>query len=95
MVNPLVIDPWIWKNPGPLRLGDRVRMQFGGEQVEATVVEDRGQLGEGGKRIYGVRFRLDDVSDEMYIERVVDELTLVARAPETAAKRGTKNGPGQ
>jgi hypothetical protein len=82
MVNPLVMDPWIWKNPGPLRVGDRVHMQFGREQVEGTIAEDRGNLGEGGKRIYGVRFRLDDVSDEMYMERVVDELTLVARAPE-------------
>ena len=22
MVNPLVIDPWIWKNPGPFRVGN-------------------------------------------------------------------------
>ena len=27
MVNPLVIDPWIWKNPGPFRVGDRVRIR--------------------------------------------------------------------
>ena len=93
MVNPLVMDPWIWKNPGPLRVGDRVRMQFGVEQVEATVVEDRGNLGEGGKRIYGVRFRLDDVSDEMTMERVVDELTLVARAPEPAPEARRKRRP--
>jgi hypothetical protein len=93
MVNPLVIDPWIWKNPGPLHVGDRVRMQFGVEEVEATVVEDRGNLGEGGKRIYGVRFRLDDVSDEMYMERVVDELTLVARAPEPAPEVRRKKRP--
>jgi hypothetical protein len=90
MVNPLVVDPWIWKNPGPLRLGDRVRMRFGGEQIEATVVEDRGNLGEGGKRIYGLQFRVDDDSGDRYTERVVDELTLIARAPEPAKKRRTR-----
>lgn len=92
MVNPLVIDPWIWKNPGPLRVGDRVRMQFGGVQVEATVVEDRGNLGEGGKRVYGVLFRMDDVSDAMYTERVVDELTLIARADENATTSEGRDG---
>jgi hypothetical protein len=65
-------------------------MQLGGEQVEATVVEDRGNLGEGGKRMYRVRFRLDDVSDDIYLERVVDELTLVARAPEPAPRAQRK-----
>ena len=92
MVNPLVVDPWIWKNPGPLRLGDRVRMQFGREQVEGTVVEDRGNLGPDGERVYGVRFRLDDVSDEMYTERCVDELRLVARAADTTDTPGAANG---
>jgi hypothetical protein len=86
MVNPSVMNPWIWKNPGPFRIGDRVRMPFGTGHIEATIVEDRGNLGEGGKRIYGVRFSVDDVSGETYTERVVDELTLVARAPDDGAK---------
>ena len=80
MVNPHVMNPWIWKNPGPFRVGDRVRIPFGTETIEATVVEDRGNLGAGGKRIYGVRFRVDDVSDEIYTEMDVDRLTLVGRA---------------
>jgi hypothetical protein len=77
-------DPWNWKNPGPFRVGDRVRIPFGTESIEATIVEDRGNLGVGGTRIYGVRFRVDDVSDEIYTERDADQLTLVARAPEPA-----------
>jgi hypothetical protein len=93
MVNPLVIDPWIWKNPGPFRVGDRVRIPFGTEQVEATVVEDRGNLGEGGKRIYRLMFQLDDVSGEMFAVRGVDDLTLVARAPEPTRKRTKKSRP--
>jgi hypothetical protein len=95
MINPLVVDPWIWKNPGPLRVGDRVRMRFGSGEIEATVVEDRGNLGEGGKRIYGVCFSVDDVSGERYTERVVDELTLIRRAPRRAARRRKNNGPGE
>ena len=93
MVNPLVIDPWIWRNPGPFRVGDRVLMRFGGGQIEATIVEDRGNLGEGGKRIYGLRFRSDDVTEERYTERIVDDLTLVARAPETPKKPRKKKRP--
>ena len=93
MVNPLVIDPWIWKNPGPFRVGDRVRIPFGTEHVEATVVEDHGNLGEGGKRMYRLMFCVDDVSGEMYTTRVVDDLTLVARAPEPAPKATRKKHP--
>jgi hypothetical protein len=90
MVNPLVMDPWIWRNPGPFRVGDRVRIPFGTEQVEATVIEDRGNLAEGGKRVYRLVFSVDDVSGEMFVERVVDDLTLVARAAEP--KRRKKKG---
>ncbi len=81
MANRKAADPWHRKNPGPFRVGDRVRIPFGTEFIEATVVEDRGNLGVGGKRMYGVRFRVDDVSDEIYTERYADQLTLVARAP--------------
>ena len=84
------MNPWIWKNPGPFRVGDRVRMPFGGGSIEVTIVEDRGNLGAGGKRVYGIRFRVDDVSDEIYTERDVDQLTLVARAPETEMKNGLR-----
>jgi hypothetical protein len=93
MINPLVIDPWIWDNLGPFRVGDRVRIPWGSEQVEATVVEDHGNLGEGGKRIYRVVFRVDDVSPEIDTERIVDDLTLVARAPEPARKPKRKRRP--
>jgi len=84
-----MIDPWLWRNPGPFRVGDRVRIPFGTEQVEATVIEDYGNLGEGGKRLYRLMFTVDDVSGEMFAMRAVDELTLVERAPEPAPK-GTK-----
>jgi primosomal protein N' len=86
----LFIDPWTPKTPGPFRVGDRVRVPFGQTSVEAIIVEDHGNLGAGGKRVYGVRFRVDDVSDEIYTERDADQLTLVAHAlaPETEKKNG-------
>jgi hypothetical protein len=74
------IDPWTPKTPGPFRVGDRVRMPFGSQFIEAIIVEDRGNLAADGKRLYGVCFRLDDVTDEIYTEREADRLTLVARA---------------
>ncbi len=84
------IDPWTPKTPGPFRIGDRVRMPFGSQFIEATIVEDHGNLGDGGKRLYGVCFRMDDVPDEIYTEREADRLTLVARAP-APARDGTNN----
>jgi hypothetical protein len=76
-MNPWLKDPWLEKNPGPFREGDRVRFPFGVIEVEGTVVEDRGNLGVGGKRLYGVTFRADDVSDPLYTEMEAEELKLV------------------
>jgi hypothetical protein len=50
------------KFPPPLfHVGDRVRLRhmFGGK-MEAEIVEDRGPIGVGGRRFYGIRFRLDE-----------------------------------
>jgi hypothetical protein len=78
-MNPLMRDPWLEKNPGPFREGDRVKFPFGTAVVEGTVVEDRGNLGVGGKRLYGVSFLADDVSPPIYTEMEAETLTLVAR----------------
>ena len=90
-----VVNPWIQNNPGPFRVGDRVLIPFGTESIEATVVEDRGNLGAGGRRVYGVRFRVDDMSDEIYTERDADQLTLVARAPEAPPQARKKKRSGE
>jgi hypothetical protein len=84
------VDPWKPKSPGPFRVGDRVRMPFGGGFVEATIVEDNGNLGRDGKRLYGVCFQVDDVSGETYTVREAEQLTLVAHAPAPEAEK--KNG---
>jgi hypothetical protein len=79
-MNSRFVDPSPPKKPGRFRVGDRVRVPFGGESIEATIVEDRGNLGVGGMRIYGICFRVDDVTEERYTERDEDQITLVARA---------------
>jgi len=73
-------NPWVDKHPGPFREGDRVLLRWGGTEVEGVVVEDRGPLGGGGKRLYGVTFRVDDVSDPIYTELAPEKLTLLARS---------------
>lgn len=41
----------------PLGIGARVKLKFGGHEVRAIIVEDRGGLGVAGARL--VRVRLD------------------------------------
>jgi hypothetical protein len=78
-MNPWMRNPWVEKHPGPFREGDRVRFRFGAAEVEGTVVEDRGNLGVGGRRLYGVRFELDDVSGPLYTEVEAENLTPADR----------------
>lgn len=51
------------------RKGDRVRFRFGVKDVEGTVIEERGPIGIGGRRLYGIQFHLgSDPEGEMYVE---------------------------
>ena len=89
MVNPLVVDPWIWKNPGPLNVGDRVRMGSGGAEVEGTVVEDRGNLGEGENGCTASA-SVWTTCQARCTSGVVDELTLIALAQSPRPSRDGK-----
>jgi hypothetical protein len=87
------VDPWVKnpsaaRNPGPFREGDRVRLFWGDSPVEGIVIEDRGNLGVGGRRFYRVRVQLDDVTEPIETEEPAEDLTLVARAPIRSPKRG-------
>jgi hypothetical protein len=87
-MNPLMKNPWVEKNLGPFREGDRVRLLWGVTPVEGTVIEDRGNRGVGGRRFYRVRIQLDDnITEPIETERPVDDLTLMARAPTPSRKR--------
>jgi hypothetical protein len=86
------MDPWVKNpsaalNPGPFHEGDRVRLLWGVTPVEGVIIEDRGNLGVGGRRIYRVRLRVDDFTEPVETERPVEDLTLVARAPTRSRKR--------
>jgi hypothetical protein len=96
------MDPWVKNpsaalNPGPFREGDRVRLLWGVTPVEGVVIEDRGNLGVGGSRVYRVRLQVDEFTDPVETERPVEELTLVARAPTKSRKprKGKHGSDGQ
>lgn len=57
------------------RVGDKVAFTFGTRRVKGVIVEDRGPLGVGGRRIYGVRLDMDPY-DPMFFELPEEELEL-------------------
>ena len=57
------MDPYMQirhKKPGKFRVGDRVRLRHMFRGAIGEVVEDRGNLGPNGGRIYSVKVRVDD-----------------------------------
>ena len=49
--------------PPRFRVGDRVRILYFFNGFIGEVVEDRGNLGVGGERIYGVHLKVDQWND--------------------------------
>jgi hypothetical protein len=56
------------------RKGDLVSFVFGTGPVTGQVIEDRGCLGVGGRRLYGIKFEISP-GDPRYIEMPEAELT--------------------
>jgi hypothetical protein len=84
------MNPWMnvpENTPGKFRVGDRVRLLYNVPGMIAEVVEDRGPILAGGRRMYGVKFRIDEWN-EVVTERPED--TLEAVAPEPRKKRTKK-----
>jgi len=67
-------------NPGPYREGDRVGLLWGFTPVEGIIIEDWGNIGVGGRRLYSVRIHLDEITDPVVSTVPPEDLTLVARA---------------
>jgi hypothetical protein len=88
-MDPSVKNPSAAMNPGPFAEGDRVRLLWGVTPVEGIVVEDRGNLGVGGRRLYRVRIQVDDITDPIESTWPAEELTLVAKAP-TRSRNGRR-----
>jgi hypothetical protein len=62
--------------PGPLKVGDQVRILNSGFTTSAKIVEFRGPLGPGGMRIYRVRVR--GKPTPIYGEFREDQLEVIA-----------------
>jgi hypothetical protein len=60
--------------------GDRVQFEFTYGPVEGVIIEDRGTIGRGGRRLYGVQFPMSP--DLMsYLELGDEDLTLLPESP--------------
>ena len=92
-MNPDVKNPQAARVPGPFREGDRVSLLWGVTPVEGVIVEDRGNLGVGGRRLYYVQVQLDDnITEPMVIPAEADILTLVAKARTRVAQGPARIG---
>ncbi len=60
-------------NRSAFKVGDRVRVQLGLQTVLGTIIEDRGFLSSGGRRLYRVKVDFDP-PNETFIELPEDEL---------------------
>lgn len=61
-----------------LRVGSRVSLRFGLRSVRGTIIEDRGPLGVGGRRLWRVRLEISDVAEPIEIEVPESELRVAA-----------------
>jgi hypothetical protein len=85
-MNPLTQIPN--QPPGKFRVGDRVRILHGFRGMIAEIFEDRGPIGVRGRRLYGVKFRVDEWNEHT-TELPEESLEAVEAEPE--AKPGTRS----
>jgi len=63
--------------PPLFKIGDPVTFIFGTGHMDGKIVEDRGCLGIGGRRLYGIRLEFYP-GEQRYIEIPEEELTAGA-----------------
>lgn len=89
-MNPLMQVPY--KTPGKFKVGDRVRVLHGFRGAIGEVVEDRGNLGVKGGRIYAVTMRMDEWND-LTTEFPEESLELIESGePDTNGRERKKPG---
>ena len=76
-------------------VGTLVKTRFGTTDVLASVVEDRGPLGRGGRRLLRLRFLLEQTGDPVEAEVPEDELEIVALPSDPPDKRVGAEAVGQ
>ena len=59
-----------------IRVGDMVRIRFGKNAFVGQVREDRGPIGIGGRRLYGIAYELGK-DNWYYIELPADKIEVV------------------
>ena len=60
-----------------LHVGSKVRLTFGVSRVTAVVVEDRGNVGAGGRHLWRVRLEIADTSEPIELEMPAEGLTAL------------------
>lgn len=65
------------KTRGQLRVGDRVTFSLAGRRISGIIVEDRGKIGTGGRRLFAIRARIG-TDDDAVLELPAEELSAVA-----------------
>lgn len=70
-----------------IRVGDYVKIDFGTSILYGRVKEDRGPLGVGGRRLYGITY--DAGADEpFYIEMPAEEFEVIKPSEVAKPKKG-------
>lgn len=65
------------RRPAKFRVGDQIRFDMGASLWDAVIIEDRGKLGVGGRRIWRVRTTSDSPGAKFETEVPEDELIRV------------------
>lgn len=56
-----------WGTPAKFKVGEHIRFHYVVDVVDGLIVEDRGPIGVGGRRLYGITFNKNPGQDS-YIE---------------------------
>ncbi|MEX2215777.1 MAG: hypothetical protein WD768_16820 [Phycisphaeraceae bacterium] len=73
------------KHSHPIRVGERVHVQVGPTKRTVEIVEDRGLIGVGGRRIYRVRL-VDQAEDlQSTFEVPAAQVSVIPRVRQIAA----------
>jgi hypothetical protein len=63
----------------PVHVGDGVRFKWGFDDTEGVVIEDRGPLGIGGRRLYRIAVSFE-IGEDMTVTLPVSEFVVVKPA---------------
>ena len=62
------------------KVGDHIKFQRVSHWLEGVIVEDRGNIGIGGRRLYGIQVSVDpneNAEDTLYFERPESDLIRI------------------